>query len=328
MKIISKILAVALLISACTVISGCKAKEKVVIFSSAETFRNEHLEQRLTEQFPDIDIVIDAMPSGTQASKLLAEGKDIEADICFDLEYGHVPKIAGSLADLSGYDYSVYTEDMIPAGDAKNKVLPVYKNGGCIALNPKVLSEKQLAEPTSYQDLLDPKYKGLISMPNPSSSGTGYMFLKSLVNVMGEDAAFDYFDKLSVNILQFTSSGAGPVNALVGGEVAIGLAMTAQAVTEINGGAELKIMFFEEGSPTSLYGMAMVEGKQENAAVKKVFDFINSTLIAEDKELFVPEKIYKDKDFTIKNYPSGIKYADMSNNTAEEKTRLLEKWKH
>ena len=62
------------------------------------------------------------------------------------------------------------------------------------------------------------------------------MFLKALVNSMGEEEAFAYFDKLSENILQFTSSGSGPVNSLVSGEAVIALGMTPQAVTQINEG--------------------------------------------------------------------------------------------
>ena len=165
-------------------------------------------------------------------------------------------------------------------------------------------------------------------MPNPKSSGTGYMFLKSLVNAWGEEEAFEYFDGLAKNILQFTSSGSGPVNALVQGEVAVGLGMTSQAVTAINDGAELEILYFEEGSPSSLYGYAIIEGKQDRQCVKEVFDFFYTTLVDEDKELFFPEKIYKDKTFVVENYPQDIPYADMSNNTAEEKLRLLEMWKY
>lgn len=66
---------------------------------------------------------------------------------------------------------------------------------------------------------------------------------------MGEDQAFSYFDKLIENILQYTSSGSEPVNALDQNEVAIGLGMTFQAVQEINKGANLEITFFNEGAP-------------------------------------------------------------------------------
>ena len=165
-------------------------------------------------------------------------------------------------------------------------------------------------------------------MPGPKSSGTGYMFLKSLVNAWGEDKAFEYFDGLAENVLQFTDSGSGPVNALVQGEVAVGLGMTAQAVTAINDGANLKILFFEEGSPYSLYGYAIPEGKQTRKAVMDVFNFFYTTLVMEDKELYYPEQVFANQSNNVENYPTDIKYADMNNNTTEEKSRLLDKWEH
>ena len=135
-------------------------------------------------------------------------------DISYDLEYGYVDKLRSVLADLSAYDTSQYVEDLVDPG---MNVLPGTRNGGCIAINRKMLEDKGLPVPTSYQDLLKPEYKGLISMPNPKSSGTGYMFLKSLVNAWGAEEAFDYFKALPPNVLAYTSSGSGPVNALVQG---------------------------------------------------------------------------------------------------------------
>jgi len=143
---------------------------------------------------------------------------------------------------------------------------------------------------------------------------------------MGEKEAFAYFDALSENILQYTSSGSGPVNNLVSGEAVIGLGMTAQAVTQINNGVNLKIVFFEEGAPSSCYGYGVIKGKENEQAVKDVFDYLYHVLIAENCELFFPEQIYTDRTFEIENYPTDIPYADMSNNTIEEKERLLSKW--
>ncbi len=317
--------AVLLLVVMLFSMTGCMGKgdNTVVIYSSAEMYRNEYIQKRLREEFPQYDIIVGYMPTGNQAAKLLVEGEKSECDISYDLEYGYVEKLKDVLADLSGYDTSRYMEDML---DENHRVLPECRNGGCIAINTEILEKHGLPEPESYEDLIKPEYKGLISMPNPKSSGTGYMFLKSLVNAWGEEKAFAYFDALSKNILQFTSSGSGPVNALVQGEAAIGLAMTSQAVMENNNGAKLKIKFFKEGSPYSRYGAAMVEGKQDRQCVRDVFEFLDSTLIAEDKEKFFPEKIYKDVDFNVQGYPQDIQYADMSNDTKAEKERLLEKW--
>ena len=296
---------------------------RVVIYSSAEDYRNAHFLSRLQEQFPQYDIIIEYMSTGNQAARLIAEGTSTPCDISIDMEYGYYPMLEPILADLSAYDVSAFSEDML---SQNRRYLPMYRNGGAIIVNTQVLAREGIPAPASYEDLLRKEYRNLISMPSPKASGTGYMFYKSLVNAMGEDDALDYFDELAENILQFTSSGSGPVNALVQQEAAIGLGMTGQAVKMINEGAPLEILFFEEGSPYTGYGYAMIEGKQHRRAVRDVFDFFYTTLVDEDKALFFPEPIYKDKTFEIANYPINIPYADMSGNTAEEKAYLLEQW--
>ena len=308
------------------VFAGCGSEQNensVTIYSSAEDYRNEHYLNRLNEQFPEYDITIEYMETGKHAARLLAEGVDTECDISLSVEYGYMQQYADILAPMEEYELIPFAEDMRVEGQ---QIFPEMRNSGAIIVNMDLLKEKNFAEPTCYEDLLKPEYKGLISMPNPKTSGTGYSFLKALVNSMGEEEAFAYFDALSENILQYTSSGSGPVNNLVSGEAVIGLGLTAQAVTQINNGVNLKIIFFEEGSPCVSYGYGVIKGKEEKQAVQEVFDYLYRVLIAENSELFFPEQIYVDKTFEIKNYPTSIPYADMSNNTIEEKERLLSKW--
>lgn len=325
LKTISLLLVLTLLLPAA--FAGCKKKGKsVLIYTSSEDFKIENMTRALNERFPDYDITIEYVSTGSHAAKLLAEGAASECDITHDLDYGYLAKLdaAGILADLSAYDKSAYMDD---TRHSENYIIEL-RNSGAIIVNTNVLAQKGLAAPTSYQDLLKPEYKGLISMPNPKDSGTGYMFLKSLVNAWGEDAAFDYFNKLTVNVLGYTSSGSGPVQKLIQGEVAIGLGMTAQAVTEINNGAPLEILFFQEGAPFTLYGQSIIKGKETDPVVKEVFDFLVNEYNHENNEKFFPEQIYKDTTYTVKNYPSSIPYANMDNNTIAEKERLLEKWVH
>lgn len=310
-----------------TMLTGCgESKEKILIYSSGEDYKIEYISQRLNEEFPDYDITVEYMSTGNHAAKLLTEGSATECDITHDLDYGYMEQLEaeGVFADLSRYDRSIYVEDTI---QSENYIVEC-RVGGAIIVNTEVLEEKGLEKPASYEDLLKPEYEGLISMPSPKASGTGYMFLKSLVNAWGEEKAFEYFDKLTPNVLQYTSSGSGPVNALIQGEVAIGLGMTGQAVTQINEGAPLEILYFEEGSPYTMYGQSIISGKEEREAVKEVFDFMVNTLTEETVENFFPEKIYVDKDFVVENYPENITYSDMSNNGIDEKTRLLDMWKY
>jgi iron(III) transport system substrate-binding protein len=307
---------------------SCQKKEsnEVLIFSSSEDFRIEYLQKRLNEQFPDYKVTIDYSTTGNLAAKLKAEGTATDCDIIGELDSAYLEGILDNLADISFIDSSPFLDELVPA---HHKYLPFFKSSGCVILNEDFLTARKLPLPESYQDLLKPEYKGALSMPNPKSSSTGYFFLKNLVNTMGEDAAFAYFDKFADNVLQFTSSGSGPINALVQGEAGIGLGMTFQAVGTINKGIPLKIVFFEEGSPYTVYGMSIIKGRETRKAVRDVFEFYVNTLTREDKELFSPEQIFKVQINTMPNYPQNVKTADMRGiESFPEKERLLAKWKY
>jgi iron(III) transport system substrate-binding protein len=324
-KIIGRIAAILLIL----VLFSCKKEESntVIIFTSTEDFRTEHIQDLLKQQFPNYDITVQVLSTGNHAAKIKAEGQDTEADITLNLETGHLESIKDVLADLSSYDVSEFLDELVPA---HHKYLPWDKSSGAIVINREKLISLGLPVPASYEDLLKSEYKGLISMPNPKSSGTGYMFLVSLINAWGEDEAFAYFDSLSENILQFTTSGSGPVNALIQGEVAIGLGMTLTATQAINSrGVPLEMIFFAEGAPSITTGMGIIKGKENRPAVKEVFNFVMTKLVKDDKELYCPEAIFKNQPNNIPNYPKNIPYADMTGvyDTAL-KERLLANWKY
>jgi len=315
----------AVLFLAGIAISCKKTSDEVLIYTSSEDFRIEHLQKRLNEQFPQYRIMINYMTTGSLAAKLKAEGTATDCDIIGELEAAYLEGIIDNLADLSSFDSSVFLDEMVPA---HKRYFPFIKSAGGIIINENFLTARNVPVPASYQDLIKPEYRGLISMPNPKTSGTGYMFLVSLINAWGEDSAFAYFDRFADNVLQFTSSGSGPVNALIQGEVGIGLGMTFQAITAVNDrGAPLQVRFFSEGSPYIGYGTAIIKGKDSRQAVRDVFEFFAHTLNREDKELFAPEQIFKSQVNNIPNYPRGVTAADMRGiESVPEKERLLGKW--
>ena len=323
-KILSLLLVFVLCFGCMTALSGCGKKgNTVVIYSSDEDYINEYFLQRLEEQFPDYNIQIEYLSTGENAALLKTEGLDTACDIVWGLEVGYLDNMTNLLADISDYSDDHYVADMQMGN---GKYLVAHRYSGCIVVNTDALQKKGLAVPASYEDLLKSEYKNLIAMPNPKSSGTGYIYLKSLVNAWGEDKAFDYFDKLSKNVMQFTSSGSGPINLLVQGEIAIAMGMTSQAVREQQAGQPFEILFFEPGAPYTACGYGIIEGKQDNPAVKEVFDFFYNTLVQEEKDKFLPETIFEGQEMKVEGYPAEIPYANMDGNTADEKTRLLGKW--
>lgn len=295
----------------------------IIIWTSGEDYKNEYYLTECQKKFPDYDITLEYMNSSSIAAKVIEEGDNCTCDIILSEEYGYLYKCEDYLAELNDFDYSVFLDNIVPAS---HKFTPEVKNAGCIIINRKILEEKGLPVPTCYQDLLDEQYRGLISMPSPVSSSTGYMFLRQLTNEWGEEEAFEYFEKLSENVLQYTSSGSGPVNALVQGEVAIGLGMTSQAVVEINQGVELEIVFFEEGAPYSMYGNAVLANSANRECVMEVFNYLATDLCEGNNERYFPEQIYKDYVPVVDGFPTNIQYGNMANDTLSEKERLQEKW--
>lgn len=316
------------LVMCATCFISCNNKKTITIYSCGEDYRIEAARQMLNEKFPEYNIDIVYSDTGTLAAKMVAEGKETDCDIILELESTYMRKVSDNLAELKDVDFSVYVDELVPED---HKYVPFTRMSGAIIVNKAILDEKNLALPESYDDLLKPEYKGLISMPNPKSSGTGYIFYLNMVNERGEEGALEYFDKLAENISGqgFTTSGSGPVNALVTGEAAIALGMTFQAVQTINEGTALEILFFEEGAPYTTYSSAVISGKETDADVMKVFNYILSDVSPMDKELYIPEPIFKNQEIKMKNFPTEINYGDMTGvSDVELKESLLDKWKH
>ena len=325
-KVLSVLMAGALLCGALTSCSGggdTKQSNKITLWTSGEDYKNENYLTGLQSQFPEYEFVMEYMNSSTIAAKIMAEGEKSTCDIVLSNEYGYLEMCKEYLAELDFVNFDQFLPEIVPE---HKRYSPEVKNGGCIVVNLDVLAKEGLDKPKSYDDLLDPKYEGLISMPSPASSGTGYMFLRQLTNEWGEDKTFAYFAELNKNILQYTSSGSGPINALVQGEVAIGLGMTSQAVVEINEGAPLEIIFFEEGSPYSMYGYALLASSAQRKGIQEVFDYLTTELCKDNHEKYFPDQIFADYKAEIDGFPKDIHYGDMSNDTLDEKERLVAKW--
>ena len=115
-----------------------------------------------------------------------------------DLEYSQFEMLNPILATVEKYDLSIFLDDYL---DHPLNCLPIVRNSGAIIVNTEVSKEKGLPKTSCYDDLLHPEFAYIVSMPNLKTYGTGYMFLRSLINAWGEEKAFAFFEKFSANIL-------------------------------------------------------------------------------------------------------------------------------
>ena len=92
-----------------------------------------------------------------------------------------------------------------------------------LCVNTYEMEAQGLPIPTSWADLTKPEYKNLVVMPNPASSGTGFLDVSSWLQMMGEDQGWAFMDALHQNIATYTHSGSKPCTMAAAGEYPIGV---------------------------------------------------------------------------------------------------------
>ena len=108
--------------------------------------------------------------------------------------------------------------------------IPLYTGIHGFGINEKILKEKNLPVPQTWKELGDPKYKGLIAMPNPNTSGTGYVMMTTIIQIYGEEPGFELMKAIHRNVAQYTRSGGDPSLLAGRGEAAIGVSFANDVV--------------------------------------------------------------------------------------------------
>lgn len=310
------------------------ASERVVIYTAAEDERIAYIQEELNKQFPDYEIVIQSLGTGQLLSKLQAEGKDTDCDIFYDLEVVNAEIILHTnpdlFADLSDYDFSIYDASVTGYTERHHKYAVNGKTYGAFLVNTKVLEEKDIPIPATYEDMMDPINNELISMPNPKSSGTGYSYYNGMVTILGLDEGLAYFDSLNLNIKEYTTSGSAPAKAAVRGDVAIAYGLLWQCVNYANENEGLIVVIPDKGLAYDLFTMGMISGHETRPAVKEVFTYFYNELNRTQCALFNPDIIYTDMPAAeIPNYPTGFDEITMEGMfDFEYKQDLLDRWEY
>src|SRR6185437_13865696 len=132
--------------------------------------------------------------------------------------------------------------------DSGGKTVGIYMGALGYGYNTELLTKKGVKPPACWADLLKPDYKGEIQMANPNSSGTAYVAIATLVQIMGEDKAFEYLKKLNKNISDYPRSGTGPLKNVSLGENTISISFVHDVPGEVMQGYPVKSVTPCEGT--------------------------------------------------------------------------------
>jgi len=159
--------------------------------------------------------------------------------------------------------------------DVDNQWVGVYVGTLGFATNKNWLAEHPDAKaPTSWDDLLKPEFTGQVMVAHPSSSGTSYTALCTILQLRGEDAGWDYLKQYAGQMASFTKSGAAPAKFVGQGEAAVAIVFSHDIVNEIeNNQLPLELTFPAEGTGYEIGGQAILKGAKNIQAAKLWYDW-------------------------------------------------------
>ena len=159
------------------------------------------------------------------------------------------------------------------AEDAHYRTVGLYLGPLGFGYNTELIARKKVAPPKTWADLLRPEFKGEVQMSNPASSGTAYTTIATLVQLMGEEKAFDYLKALHKNISTYTRSGVAPAKAAARGETMVSVSFVHDVVAEAIGGFPVAALTPAEGTGAEIGSMSIVKNGRNADAAKKFYDW-------------------------------------------------------
>ncbi len=230
------------------------------------------------------------LSSGESLARLRAE----RSNPVFDVWFGGTgdPHFVAAEEGLTEFYKPKAWEDLRPEfrEAVGGKYIPLYIGILGWAVNGRLLREKGLPEPKTWEELADPRYRGLIAYPNPNTSGTGYTMIASMVQVYGEAKAFDILKRMHRNVAEYTRAGAAPGVLAGRGEVAIGVTFLHDAVLQILSGFPVTYGSARDGTGYEIGGLSLVKGAPNRATG---IAFIEWALSPEAQALAAEAKSYQ-----------------------------------
>ena len=216
------------------------------------------------------------MSSGEALARVQAEKDNPQFDIWWG---GPIDSFVAAKGEglLEPYDSPNYANltDPVKMKDVDNQWVGVYVGTLGFATNTDWLAANPGVEaPTSWDDLLRPEFTGQVMVAHPSSSGTSYTALATILQLRGEEAGWEYLEQYDAQISQYTKSGAAPAKFVGQGEAAVAIVFSHDIVNEIeNNKLPLVLTFPEEGTGYEIGGMAILKGAKNIQAAKLWFDW-------------------------------------------------------
>jgi len=305
-------------------------KTELLVYTALETDQLKAYTESFQKTNPNIDLKFVRDSTGVITAKLLAEKANPQADVVLGVSASSVEifKAEGMLAPYApvGFDQlnATYSDPSRPPSWIG---MDVYS--AVICYNTVEGKKKNIPAPTSWADLTKPVYKGQITMPNPASSGTGFLDVSGWLQTMGEQGAWKYMDALHENIAQYTHSGSKPCRQAGAGEFVVGVSFDFRGNDVKAKGAPVELIFPKEGLGWDIEASGILKTTKHMDAARKLIDW---TATKEANEAFAKNFVivsHKGVKASLPNLPSDLETKLIKNNfaySAKNRDAILAEW--
>ncbi len=304
--------------------------EDLTVYTALEADQIKAYQAAFQATNPDININWVRDSTGVVTAKLLAEKNNPQADVIMGL----------AATSLMLLDQEGMLQAYAPAG--LDKLKPLMRDqanppkwvgmdvwASALCYNTVEGANKSIPAPASWADLTKPEYKGQVVMPNPASSGTGYLMVSGWLQQMGEEAGWAYMDALNQNIAAYTHSGSKPCKQAAAGEYVIGLSFEYRANKSKKDGAPIEAILPSEGLGWDMEAAAIMATTKKLDAAKKLLDWSvteeANKLYAENYAVVAIPGIQSPLEF-IKGDVEAMLAKNDFGWAAENRERILAEW--
>jgi ABC-type Fe3+ transport system substrate-binding protein len=255
------------------VLEGARREGQVVLYTGLViNVALRPMAEAFMAKYPFVKMTYWRGESEAIATKVLAEQRanNVLADVIEGTGVGELALAANMIQP-----YHSPMREFLPKNllDPENLTAPTRLSYFGMAYNTRLVPADKV--PQTYEDLLDPMWKGKISWRIESSSGTP-LFLTNLRLAWGEEKALDYFKKLSQQkVVNFGSGSARTlVDRVMAGEYALAVNVFAHfPVISAAQGAPVNTKLLNP-VPSTASTIAIVKGAKHPYASLLLVDFM------------------------------------------------------
>ncbi len=319
----------AALLALAAVTPAAAQKQTVVIYTAIENEQIAEYKKAYEKSLPNLEVKMLRLSTGDIAARFMAEKDNMQADVIWGVGATNMLqfKNAGLLEPYAPKGIERIQPLFRDKANPPSWVgLDIYMSAFCF--NTDTAKKHNLPKPASWADLTKPVYKGHVVMPNPASSGTGYLSVVSILQRVGEAEGWKYLDALDKNIAEYTKSGSKPCKDSAAGERAIGVSFEYVAHEMKKKGAPVVMVLPKEGSGYEIEANGLTKKGAKNPAARQFLDWaITDESMKIAAQFFaavgvagmpVPEGLPKDISKVV--FPNDFDWS------AKNRDRILAEW--